>query len=67
MEGNAKVIVGITYFGIAYEGDGDAEPSFHATAVLVYRFVTETTVEKVYALQGFVDCLDQETSDDEIK
>lgn len=46
------------YLRIADECDSDTEPSFHATTVLAYRFVAETAVEKIHALQGFLHCLD---------
>lgn len=47
------------YLRIAYERDGNAEPSFHPSTVFAYRFVSKTTVEQVYTLQGVFDCLDQ--------
>ena len=49
----------LEYFRIADEGDGDAEPSLHATTVLAYRFVTETAVEQIYTLQGVFYCLNE--------
>ena len=55
-KGNADIL---EYFRIADEGDGDAEPSLHATTVLAYRFVTETAVEQIYTLQGVFYCLNE--------
>ena len=55
-KGNADIL---EYFRIADEGDGDAEPSLHATTILAYRFVTETAVEQIDALQGGFYCLDE--------
>jgi hypothetical protein len=49
----------LEYFRIADEGDGDAEPSLHATTVLAYRFVAKTAVEQIYTLQGVFYCLDE--------
>ena len=41
------------YFRVAYEGDGGAEPSFHATAIRACRFVAKPAMEQIYTLQGF--------------